>query len=104
MLIISSFDDTVSEKEKIIYLYEKIQNQYFYLFRIEKMLVEEGKTTKYEKIIADNLLNIMSFKNEQGYYDIKGILINRKYEEFLDNLKKPEKFTKFFEMLDILGE
>ncbi|BBM37114.1 DUF4032 domain-containing protein [Pseudoleptotrichia goodfellowii] len=118
--IISSFDDTVSEKEKIIYLYEKIQNQYFYLFRIEKRLVEEGKTTKYEKIIADNLLNIMSFKNEQGYYDIKGILINRKYEEFLDNLKKPEEFlniykkygesgkyetfTKLFEMLDILGE
>ena len=118
--IISSFDDVDYEKEKITDLYEKIQNQYFYLFRIEKRLTEEGKTIKYENIVSDNPLNTASFKNEQGYYDIKGIFLSRKYEEFLDTLKKPEEFlniykkygeigeyetfTKLFEMLDILGE
>ena len=113
-------DEAYSSKKDFLNKYIKVQNGYFYLFKIEKRLSEEGKTTKYEKIISDRSLNTVFFRDERGYYDIKGILLNQKYNEFLNNLKSSESFleiyekygkigeyetfTKLFEMLDILGE
>lgn len=113
-------NEAYSSKKDFLNKYIKIQNGYFYLFKIEERLSEEGKTVKYEKIISDRSLNTVFFRDERGYYDIKGILLNQKYNEFLNNLKSSESFleiyekygkigeyetfTKLFEMLDILGE
>ena len=113
-------NEAYSSKKDFLNKYIKVQNGYFYLFKIEERLSEEGKTVKYEKIISDRSLNTVFFRDERGYYDIKGILLNQKYNEFLNNLKSSESFleiyekygkigeyetfTKLFEMLDILGE
>ncbi|MDO5088520.1 MAG: hypothetical protein Q4D53_01930 [Leptotrichiaceae bacterium] len=113
-------DEWESLKNKFLNIYEKIQNEFFYIFKIEKYLLQEGKSVKYENIISGELPSSLFFPNENRYYNIRKILIRRKYNEFLTNLKKPEEFlkiymkygktgeyetfVKLFEMLDILGE
>lgn len=105
---------------KFLNMYEKIQKEFFYILKVRKYLLQEGKSVKYENIISDEVTRHLFSLNKSKYYDIKKILIHQKYNEFLINLKKTEDFlkiykkygeirkyetfVKLFEMLDILGE
>ncbi len=100
--------------------YEKLQNEFFYLMKLRKMLEAEGKTAKYENVMRESIKIAVDTKNKKVLLGVEDFLVSEKKREFLKNLKKPEKFeeilekygevkkyetyVEFFIVLDNLGE
>ncbi len=81
--------------------YRNLQNEFFYLLRLKKILLSEGKSAKYEKIMAENIKIAVDTKNMDMLYGVKKLLVKEKEKEFLRNLENPEKFK---ELLEKYGE
>ena len=77
--------------------YRNLQNEFFYLLRLKKILLSEGKSTKYENIMAENIKIAVNTKNIDMLYGVKKILVKEKEKEFLKNLEDTEKFKKLLE-------
>ena len=100
--------------------YGNLQNEFFYLLRLKKILLSEGKSAKYENIMAENIKIAVETKNRDMLCGVKNILVKEKEKEFIRNLENAEKFysllqkygeikryetyTDFFIMLDNYGE
>ena len=100
--------------------YESLQREFFYLLRLKKILQGEGKSSKYENLMAKNIRIAVETKNRDMLYGVKKILVKEKEKEFIRNLENTEKFysllqkygeikryetyTDFFIMLDNYGE
>ncbi len=100
--------------------YESLQREFFYLLRLKKILQGEGKSSKYENLMAENIRIAAETKNRDMLYGVKKILVKEKEKEFIRNLENAEKFysllqkygeikryetyTDFFIMLDNYGE
>ena len=100
--------------------YENLQREFFYLLRLKKVLQGEGKSSKYENLMAENIRIAVETKNRDMLYGVKKILVKEKEKEFIRNLENAEKFysllqkygeikryetyTDFFIMLDNYGE
>jgi hypothetical protein len=100
--------------------YEKLQDEFFYLLKLKNLLKAEGKSTKYENIMTENIEIAMDTKNKKVLFGVEEFLVLEKKREFLKNLKKPEIFqeilgkygeikkyetyVKFFIALDNFGE
>ena len=100
--------------------YENLQREFFYLLRLKKILQGEGKSSKYENLMAENIKIAVETKNRDMLYGVKKILVKEKEKEFIRNLENTEKFysllqkygeirryetyTDFFIMLDNYGE
>ena len=100
--------------------YEGLQREFFYLLRLKKILQGEGKSSKYENLMAKNIRIAVETKNRDMLYGVKKILVKEKEKEFIRNLENAEKFysllqkygeikryetyTDFFIMLDNYGE
>lgn len=81
--------------------YGNLQNEFFYLLRLKKILLSEGKSAKYENIMAENIKIAVDTKNMDMLYGVKKLLVKEKEKEFLRNLENPEKFK---ELLEKYGE
>ena len=81
--------------------YRNLQNEFFYLLRLKKILLSEGKSAKYENIMAENIKIAVDTKNMDMLYGVKKLLVKEKEKEFLRNLENPEKFK---ELLEKYGE
>ena len=81
--------------------YRNLQNEFFYLLRLKKILLSEGKSAKYENIMAENIKIAIDTKNMDMLYGVKKLLVKEKEKEFLRNLENPEKFK---ELLEKYGE
>ncbi len=81
--------------------YGNLQNEFFYLLRLKKILLSEGKSAKYENIMAENIKIAVDSKNMDMLYGVKKLLVKEKEKEFLRNLENPEKFK---ELLEKYGE
>ena len=77
--------------------YRNLQNEFFYLLRLKKILLSEGKSAKYENIMAENIKIAVNTKNMDMLYGVKKILVKEKEKEFLKNLEDAEKFRKLLE-------
>ena len=77
--------------------YRNLQNEFFYLLRLKKILLSEGKSAKYENIMAENIKIAIDTKNMDMLYGVKKLLVKEKEKEFLRNLENPEKFRKLLE-------
>ena len=100
--------------------YESLQREFFYLLRLKKILQGEGKSSKYENLMAKNIRIAVETKNRDMLYGVKKILVKEKEKEFIRNLENAEKFysllqkygeikryetyNDFFIMLDNYGE
>ena len=100
--------------------YESLQREFFYLLRLKKILQGEGKSSKYENLMAENIRIAVETKNRDMLCGVKNILVKEKEKEFIRNLENAEKFysllqkygeikryetyTDFFIMLDNYGE
>ena len=100
--------------------YENLQREFFYLLRLKKILQGEGKSSKYENLMAENIRIAVETKNRYMLCGVKNILVKEKEKEFIRNLENAEKFysllqkygeikryetyTDFFIMLDNYGE
>lgn len=100
--------------------YESLQREFFYLLRLKKILQGEGKSSKYENLMAENIKIAVETKNRDMLYGVEKILVKEKEKEFIRNLENAEKFysllqkygeikryetyTDFFIMLDNYGE
>ena len=100
--------------------YESLQREFFYLLRLKKILQGEGKSSKYENLMAKNIRIAVETKNRDMLCGVKNILVKEKEKEFIRNLENAEKFysllqkygeikryetyTDFFIMLDNYGE
>ena len=100
--------------------YEGLQREFFYLLKLKKILQGEGKSSKYENLMAKNIRIAVETKNRDMLYGVKKILVKEKEKEFIRNLENAEKFysllqkygeikryetyTDFFIMLDNYGE
>ena len=100
--------------------YESLQREFFYLLRLKKILQGEGKSSKYENLMAKNIRIAVETKNRDMLYGVEKILVKEKEKEFIRNLENAEKFysllqkygeikryetyTDFFIMLDNYGE
>ena len=100
--------------------YESLQREIFYLLRLKKILQGEGKSSKYENLMAENIKIAVETKNRDMLYGVEKILVKEKEKEFIRNLENAEKFysllqkygeikryetyTDFFIMLDNYGE
>ena len=100
--------------------YENLQREFFYLLRLKKILQGEGKSSKYENLMAENIRIAVETKNRDMLCGVKKILVKEKEKEFIRNLENAEKFysllqkygeikryetyTDFFIMLDNYGE
>ena len=100
--------------------YENLQREFFYLLRLKKVLQGEGKSSKYENLMAKNIRIAVETKNRDMLYGVEKILVKEKEKEFIRNLENAEKFysllqkygeikryetyTDFFIMLDNYGE
>ena len=100
--------------------YESLQREFFYLLRLKKILQGEGKSSKYENLMAENIRIAVETKNRDMLYGVEKILVKEKEKEFIRNLENAEKFysllqkygeikryetyTDFFIMLDNYGE
>ena len=81
--------------------YGNLQNEFFHLLRLKKILLSEGKSVKYENIMAENIKIAVDTKNMDMLYGAKKLLVKEKEKEFLRNLENPEKFK---ELLEKYGE
>ena len=77
--------------------YENLQNEFFHLLRLKKILLSEGKSAKYENIMAENIKIAVNTKNIDMLYGVKKFLVKEKEKEFLKNLEDAEKFKKLLE-------
>ena len=77
--------------------YGNLQNEFFYLLRLKKILLSEGKSAKYENIMAENIKIAVDTKNMDMLYGVKKLLVKEKEKEFLKNLEDAEKFRKLLE-------
>ena len=77
--------------------YGNLQNEFFHLLRLKKILLSEGKSAKYENIMAENIKIAVDTKNMDMLYGVKKLLVKEKEKEFLKNLKDTEKFRKLLE-------
>ena len=77
--------------------YGNLQNEFFYLLRLKKVLLSEGKSAKYENIMAENIKIAVNTKNIDMLYGVKKFLVKEKEKEFLKNLEDAEKFKKLLE-------
>lgn len=77
--------------------YRNLQNEFFYLLRLKKILLSEGKSAKYENIMAENIKIAVDTKNMDMLYGVKKLLVKEKEKEFLKNLEDAEKFRKLLE-------
>ena len=77
--------------------YGNLQNEFFYLLRLKKILLSEGKSAKYENIMAENIKIAVNTKNIDMLYGVKKFLVREKEKEFLKNLEDAEKFKKLLE-------
>ena len=77
--------------------YGNLQNEFFYLLRLKKILLSEGKSAKYENIMAENIKIAVDTKNMDMLYGVKKLLVKEKEKEFLKNLEDTEKFKKLLE-------
>lgn len=100
--------------------YESLQREFFYLLKLKKILQGEGKSSKYENLMAKNMRIAVETKNRDMLCGVKNILVKEKEKEFIRNLENAEKFysllqkygeikryetyTDFFIMLDNYGE
>ena len=100
--------------------YESLQREFFYLLRLKKILQGEGKSSKYENLMAENIRIAAETKNRDMLYGVEKILVKEKEKEFIRNLenagkfysllqkygeiKRYETYTDFFIMLDNYGE
>ena len=100
--------------------YENLQREFFYLLRLKKVLQGEGKSSKYENLMAENIRIAVETKNRDMLYGVEKILVKEKEKEFIRNLENASKFysllqkygeikryetyTDFFIMLDNYGE
>ena len=100
--------------------YESLQREFFYLLRLKKILQGEGKSSKYENLMAENIRIAVETKNRDMLCGVKNILVKEKEKEFIRNLENASKFysllqkygeikryetyTDFFIMLDNYGE
>ena len=100
--------------------YESLQREFFYLLRLKKILQVEGKSSKYENLMAENIKIAVETKNRDMLYGVEKILVKEKEKEFIRNLenagkfysllqkygeiKRYETYTDFFIMLDNYGE
>ena len=100
--------------------YENLQREFFYLLRLKKVLQGEGKSSKYENLMAENIRIAVETKNRDMLCGVKNILVKEKEKEFIRNLENASKFysllqkygeikryetyTDFFIMLDNYGE
>ena len=77
--------------------YGNLQNEFFHLLRLKKILLSEGKSAKYENIMAENIKIAVDTKNMDMLYGMKKLLVKEKEKEFLRNLEDTEKFKKLLE-------
>ena len=77
--------------------YGNLQNEFFHLLRLKKILLSEGKSVKYENIMAENIKIAVDTKNMDILYGVKKLLVKEKEKEFLKNLEDTEKFKKLLE-------
>ena len=77
--------------------YGNLQNEFFHLLRLKKILLSEGKSAKYENIMAENIKIAVDTKNMDMLYGVKKLLVKEKEKEFLKNLEDTEKFRKLLE-------
>ena len=77
--------------------YRNLQNEFFHLLRLKKILLSEGKSAKYENIMAENIKIAVNTKNIDMLYGVKKFLVKEKEKEFLKNLEDAEKFKKLLE-------
>ena len=100
--------------------YEKLQNDFFGLLKLKKLLKAEGKSTKYENIMTESIEIGINTKNKKVLFGVQEFLVLEKKKEFLKNLKNPkifegilkkygeikkyETYVKFFIELDNFGE
>ena len=100
--------------------YEKLQNDFFGLLKLKKLLKEEGKSTKYENTMTESIEIGINTKNKKVLFGVQEFLVLEKKKEFLKNLKNPkifegilkkygeikkyETYVKFFIELDNFGE
>ena len=77
--------------------YGNLQNEFFHLLRLKKILLSEGKSAKYENIMAENIKIAVNTKNIDMLYGVKKFLVKEKEKEFLKNLEDTEKFRKLLE-------
>lgn len=77
--------------------YGNLQNEFFHLLRLKKILLSEGKSAKYENIMAENIKIAVDTKNMDMLYGVKKLLVKEKKKEFLKNLEDTEKFRKLLE-------
>lgn len=77
--------------------YGNLQNEFFHLLRLKKILLSEGKSAKYENIMAENIKIAVNTKNMDMLYGVKKLLVKEKEKEFLKNLEDTEKFKKLLE-------
>ena len=77
--------------------YGNLQNEFFHLLRLKKILLSEGKSAKYENIMAENIKIAVNTKNMDMLYGVKKFLVKEKEKEFLKNLEDAEKFKKLLE-------
>ena len=75
--------------------YGNLQNEFFHLLRLKKILLSEGKSAKYENIMAENIKIAVDTKNMDMLYGVKKLLVKEKEKEFLRNLEDTEKFKKW---------
>lgn len=111
----------INEKDCfVVNEYEKLQNDFFGLLKLKNLIKAEGKSTKYENIMTENIEIAMNTKNKKVLFGVKEFLVLEKKREFLKNLKNPEIFqgilkkygeikkyetyVKFFIALDNFGE
>ncbi len=123
-IYISIIDGVINDRippKEIVNFYYKLEEEYFYLLKNERRLILENKSANYNKIKELDLSTTLGwFGKKLKDMDIAEILIEAKNEEFLKNFKNPkpfekilleygeikkyETYTKFEEMLDIIGE
>ena len=80
--------------------YENLQREFFYLLRLKKVLQGEGKSSKYENLMAENIRIAVETKNRDMLCGVKNILVKEKEKEFIRNLENAEKFYSFDELVN----
>ena len=74
-----------------------MQNDFFGLLKLKKVLKAEGKSTKYENIMTESIEIGINTKNKKVLFGVQEFLVLEKKKEFLKNLKNPKIFEGIFE-------
>lgn len=68
--------------------YEKLQNDFFGLLKLKKLLKAEGKSTKYENIMTENIEISIDKKNKKRTFWSTGVSCFRKEKRIFEKLEK----------------